>query len=186
MRRITAILLLAACVVGFWVPGVKSAQAYSLGYGRFNNATGYWTYGPLWNSSWNSAASGGAYQWTAVTDCPFTYSYNIALGNLYGNNIQALNLGATGKVGVTVYSYSTSMGIYNMKIKVNTYYPMATDGRSTAYDVQSILTHEFGHGVPLNDITNYYYATMYAYTQKGETWKRTLYSDDIAGVRAAY
>ncbi|GEM_PF-1304161 len=53
------------------------------------------------------------------------------------------------------------------------------------FDVWDIAAHEFGHYLQL-DHSPYYYATMYAYSNEGETYKRDLYSDDIAGIQAIY
>lgn len=63
------------------------------------------------------------------------------------------------------------------------------------YDVQSALTHEFGHAIGLEDIgaarpwpydltdTVRYQQTMYGFYYKGSTNKRTLDAGDIAGLQ---
>jgi hypothetical protein len=55
-----------------------------------------------------------------------------------------------------------------------------------AYDVQNIATHEIGHWVGLDDLTDAADAdlTMYGFAAGGELKKRTLASGDVAGANA--
>jgi len=55
-------------------------------------------------------------------------------------------------------------------------------------DLQNIATHEFGHGVGLNDVyqTDCSLVTMYGYSDYGETQKRTLEPPDINGLLTLY
>jgi PKD repeat protein len=55
----------------------------------------------------------------------------------------------------------------------------------TRMDYWNVSAHEFGHWLCL-DHSSYTTATMYAYVDLGETMKRTLHSDDIAGIQAIY
>lgn len=62
---------------------------------------------------------------------------------------------------------------------------------SALYDVQDVAAHEFGHTVKLdhpkvNGVYVYPDATMYYSIALGETKKRTLWSDDINGIRSVY
>jgi hypothetical protein len=61
----------------------------------------------------------------------------------------------------------------------------ATDGRAEAADLQNILVHEAGHAFGLGH-SGIASATMFPYTRYGETVKRVLDSDDIAGIRSMY
>jgi hypothetical protein len=56
------------------------------------------------------------------------------------------------------------------------------------YDAQSILTHELGHTIGLDDeyAVEYLNNTMYGYGSIGETKKDTLTSGDIAGANMIY
>ncbi|MBN2287343.1 MAG: matrixin family metalloprotease [Tissierellales bacterium] len=56
------------------------------------------------------------------------------------------------------------------------------------WDVRSVATHEIGHWLFLGDLKGGgdTEKTMYAYMDIGETKKRTLHSDDIAGVLFLY
>lgn len=62
------------------------------------------------------------------------------------------------------------------------------NGSSGCYsymDIWNIAAHEFGHFLCLDHSSNYY-ATMYAYVDYCETYKRSLHSDDINGIIAIY
>jgi hypothetical protein len=61
----------------------------------------------------------------------------------------------------------------------------STSGDSTKFDVQNIATHEFGHWSYLGHSTNTE-ATMYKYSEVGEIKKRSLHSDDLAGLVYLY
>ncbi len=74
------------------------------------------------------------------------------------------------------------------RVRFNTSWGWSTSGEAGKLDVQNIATHELGHWLLLGDL---YGAgdtekTMYGSTAYGETKKRTLESDDIAGVRHLY
>lgn len=55
-------------------------------------------------------------------------------------------------------------------------------------DLQNIATHEFGHGVGLDDIysSTYSEVTMYGYSYEGDIEKRSLEPQDIAGLQKMY
>lgn len=61
----------------------------------------------------------------------------------------------------------------------------STDGSPDRYDLQNALTHEVGHFIGLNhsDVDG---ATMRPSTARGETHKRTLARDDVAGKHFLY
>ena len=60
--------------------------------------------------------------------------------------------------------------------------------RDKAYDIQNVAAHEFGHPVGLNDLYVEIYdeLTMYGYSSKSETKKRSLESGDILGAQESY
>ena len=74
-------------------------------------------------------------------------------------------------------------------IAMNGYNYMWSDaGASGRYDVQDIAAHELGHNLVLADLysSGDYWKTMYGYSSLGETYKRDLDADDIAGIRYIY
>ncbi len=70
-------------------------------------------------------------------------------------------------------------------IRVNGNVPWGTDGARDAFDLQAALTHEVGHvlGLDHSDVPD---ATMYSEHAPGESWRRQLHEDDLAGVRHLY
>lgn len=93
-------------------------------------------------------------------------------------------------LGVTYTRYYTATGIVadvdtimNSRVKWS-WNQCTTD----TYDAQSILTHELGHWVGLDDeyTVSYVDNTMYGYGDRAETKKSTLEAGDVTGVRAIY
>jgi hypothetical protein len=70
----------------------------------------------------------------------------------------------------------------------NTCYSWSASGEAGKIDVQNVATHELGHWLTLLDLCGGGDSdkTMYGYTYAGETKKRTLDSDDIAGINYIY
>ena len=68
------------------------------------------------------------------------------------------------------------------------YYTWSSSGQNGKMDVQNIATHEIGHSLSLADLYNGgdFEKTMYGYVSSGETKKRTLHIDDIAGISYLY
>jgi hypothetical protein len=61
-------------------------------------------------------------------------------------------------------------------------------GSTTEMDLPNIATHELGHALGLGDLYKdaCNHVTMYGYSSNGETTKRSLEPDDIAGLVALY
>lgn len=87
----------------------------------------------------------------------------------------------------TTVTYDNDTGeILDADIEINhAYNEYTTDDEVVVYDLQSILTHEIGHFIGL-DHTPDFAATMNAGYQEGTIELRTLESDDIDGLCAAY
>ena len=78
--------------------------------------------------------------------------------------------------------------IVEFDIMFDTDYLWSTSGEAKKMDLQNLATHEFGHGAGLTDLYQEaaYQETMYGYSTKGETIKRSLYIGDIAGIHDLY
>ncbi|MEK6691186.1 MAG: matrixin family metalloprotease [Nitrospirota bacterium] len=142
-----------------------------------------------------SAIQSSMQTWTDVNTSSFNFIYggstsSTAHGTYDGVNIVTFgSMGSTGTLAVNAYWYYVSTGqMIDSDIKFNTNYSWATSGSSSAYDVQNVGTHEFGHSLCLKDLYNSADSekTMYGYASSGETKKRDLHSDDIAGVTFLY
>ena len=180
------IIILFVLALFISIVPAQLAQAYVVNFGHFSPPTGYWATSINFPASWVTPAINAGNAWTNVTNCDFSYVRNQTLGALYSNYLSNSNWGDA-ELALTGYSVDCmdDNAIYDMDIRMNTYFTWSTSGAPTAYDVQNCLTHEFGHGTPLGH-TSYTAATMYRYSYPGETKKRSLYFDDIDGLRAIY
>ncbi len=93
-----------------------------------------------------------------------------------------------GVIAVTYLWYNpASKQMVEFDMVFNNYYLWRTDGADNAMDLQNIATHEFGHN-GLSDLKSSkdQALTMYAYSDLGETIKRTLGTGDMLGIQKLY
>jgi len=144
-----------------------------------------------------AALLAGLQTWTDVGSSRFVFTYGgpttktfAQHGNNDGENIIVFGpMGATGTLAQNNYWYLTGSGfIVDSDIQFNTTYSWNTTGGAGYYDVQNVGTHEQGHTLCLADLyTGADSAkTMYGYAASGETKKRTLDPDDVAGITYLY
>lgn len=177
-RMLVGTLLIAIFLINTVIPA--SAYDYS-GYKWNTNFAGYQRDSSV-PSSWSSAIDAAASAWNN-TGAGFTFKKMITNNKIYCTDAGATYLGKASP---------TRSGGYNTGYKMyfNTYYTWSTasGGESGKYDVQSVATHEFGHWLTLYDLYNSTDSekTMYQWTASNEIKKRSLHSDDIAGIRYIY
>jgi hypothetical protein len=178
-RMLIITLLLTIFLVNMAAP--VSAYSYS-GYKWNANYVAYQKDSSV-PSSWSSAISASASAWN---NAGATFSIQPMITN---NKIYCQNDGNTGYVGLAV---PTRSGVYNTRylMYVNSYYPMSTasGGETGKFDVQSIVTHEFGHWLTLWDVYGSANSTktMFITTYTNDISKRSLDADDIAGIKYIY
>jgi hypothetical protein len=91
-----------------------------------------------------------------------------------------------GAVAVDVFFFSTpGFQIFESDMVFNPATNFSTLLTANRQDIQSVATHEAGHGVGL-DHSPIVGSTMYPATASGASHPRTLSSDDIAGLRSLY
>jgi hypothetical protein len=110
-------------------------------------------------------------------------------------NMVGFAKGAGGAVGITRFWIDTSTDtVVEFDILLSSNFPWSTtlngnvedcSGTQGAFDVQAVLTHELGHPVGLEHVTDDA-QTMYGFVATGETRKRTLADGDTAGVIEVY
>ena len=105
-----------------------------------------------------------------------------------GNNV--VDWGSYSNNGVIAVTMIWSIGnrIVETDLRMNTHYIWSLTAEKEKMDIQSILTHEFGHWAGLNDLykNKDYWLTMYGYADYGQDWKQTLGLGDINGLIAVY
>jgi len=173
-------------VVGMLLPVLSSAYVYP-GYYWHSGQAGYDYYGVP--ASWWDAINAAADTWSnAGADFEFSWEIwsedSIILYDLSGGIVAS----------TTVWRSGNSINRVRTKIDTSGR-EWSTWGESGKYDVQNVMTHEFGHWLTLGDITcqdsvdtddPYTEVTMYIYFEPGETKKRSLEEDDKLGIRSIY
>ncbi len=162
------------------------------------------------SQNWLDVIETGALTWNKVKGAYFAFSYGgtttvSSLGRDYtnlvyfdatyqnftpGSNTIAFSSTFTSGGGSGFHAVESDL-IYNAGG-----YPPSTTGNPAQMDLQSIITHEFGHHLGLghagpagsppgvgNSIPE---ATMYGTASLGDTTERSLHIDDIMGVIAIY
>ena len=92
-------------------------------------------------------------------------------------------------LAATLTGYYTGNTIYDADVYTNTRYnyysSRETDGCSSEYDIDGIMTHEVGHVIGIGH-SNVADATMYPSVSACNSGNRTLESDDIAAKNDLY
>jgi hypothetical protein len=91
----------------------------------------------------------------------------------------------TGTAVVWLVQRGGQILIEEADVLVNPEFPLATDGRETAIDIQSIVTSLLGTALGLSS-SPIGAATMFPYNEPGLVHKRSLHTDDVAGMRHVY
>jgi len=137
---------------------IPSAWAYPFGVGM---------------AQWSNA--GAKFRFVTSTNS----GHNVALKYLWFESALALTYIREG-----IGNRTTS----DRDIDFNSKYSWDVNGASNKYDAHAVFVHELGHWLTLGDLYNSVDTekTMYGKAGLGETKKRTLHSDDIAGIRGIY
>jgi hypothetical protein len=132
-------------------------------------------------ATWNAAGANFSFNYGGTTSAT-GYSRNGV------NEILWRNLGDVDTVAQTVYWYDYNNNLLECDMEFNDYFLFYTSvPASNAYDVHTVALHELGHYLLLNDLYNSSDSAkvMYGYVSTGTT-KRSLDSDDIAGIQNIY
>lgn len=136
----------------------------------------------------------GASAWNRVKGSSFKFIYrgrttSRNFNKKDGRNIVSFGSLDKGYVGLNQYWYRTRTGyLFDSDIRFSTRVKWSRKKAKTAYDLQSVAAHEFGHSLCLLDL---YKAsdkakTMYGISYYGQTHPRTLHPADKRGIQALY
>ncbi len=142
-----------------------------------------------------AAVNAAVEAWDVVTDDDlFTYAGTTEKDwyELDGQNtVSWVRFIPRDNIAVAVMWYDpNTMIIYEFDIVFNAFHRWGVGPikKDRAFDIQNIATHEYGHPTGLDDLYDELYRelTMYGYSSKGETEKRTLEEGDVAGAQYLY
>ncbi|WP_048124869.1 matrixin family metalloprotease [Methanosarcina lacustris] len=172
-------LLLTALLVNMASP----ASAYQYNGRYWHQGYAQYTKDSSIPSSWSTPLASAANTWNNAGTNFFFYQISC------NNKLYYKLLGDISILAVTHEVYSgDSMLSCTVDFNKDFGALWSTSGEQYHYDVQNVATHEFGHWLSLGDL--YTSAdtekTMYYTISLGETKKRTLHSDDIAGIQSIY
>ena len=188
LKQFVSIILAVICLLS------SSISAYAYGFtsgGKFNSVPITFYVNTGTNSkyitdfqnalnTWNNAGFGTLFVYGGTRAVLTATSMDSV------NGVTFVNRGSTVALANTTIYCDSSGTIYEANIEVNTHYTFKCTSDSllvNGYDMQSMFTHELGHALGLDE-SMYIDATMYFNMPINETKKRTLHSDDIAGLAA--
>ncbi len=133
-------------------------------------------------STWNNAGYGTMFTYGGTTG--YVPPVNTPNGQ---NGVRTIALGVLADYAVTTDYYNTATGIIQeADISVNSSHQYFVSLAGTGADLVSVFTHELGHALGLGEEKYNTEATMYEGMPYNETKKRTLDSDDLAGLDVLY
>ncbi|WP_223068305.1 matrixin family metalloprotease [Paenibacillus caui] len=199
LRKYKTIALVSTIMLFSFVFGVYSAFAYNIGHdGGFSPTPTVVRPLSTFAAETKTALSNAASAWNGVGLGTLVTRGTDTSNTTYPND-NDINEVTKGYRGTNTYlmqaTYVTQEYVWKdnnlywcnteVDIDVNISYPWSTTGTSTAYDLQSVFTHELGHLLGLSH-SNVSDATMWPTISKGDTSWRTLATDDINGITAIH
>ncbi|MBI1871338.1 MAG: matrixin family metalloprotease [Chlamydiae bacterium] len=137
-------------------------------------------------NAWNQA--GACFSFGSVTN--IISDSSLTSKKQDGVNVLTFGVPESGAFATTYYWYYSSGQLIECDTVFDNTLTWAVPGcnNRSAYDLQNVATHEFGHWLCLNDLTSRLdiLETMFLYGLPGGCQKQTLYSGDIAGIQAIY
>ncbi len=187
MKHRTRVLIGTLLLTIFLVSTIFPASAYSYSGNKWNTNYVVPKKDSTIPSSWSSALTAATNTWNNAGSS-FTFRWMTSAAQ---NTLSYSSLGSSGPIALSYPDVNQNTGyLTRCTITFNSDYSWSTSsgGTTGCYDVQSIATHEFGHWLRLLDLYGSADTekTMYGYANTKETKKRSLDSDDIAGIRSIY
>ncbi len=199
MRKTLAIIVLHILVFTFST-GIASAYSAS-GYEWLSGQVTYYVNNSFASSFITAMKTSDATWDAAGADFEFVYggttSRNPNVWAHTSDSYSSVGYYNNGNTGVQAEVTALASGSYMTEADatLNTYYGFTTTGAAGKYDVQDIMTHEFGHFLMLLDLSyagspsycsSSAMSTMCGYSYPGMTYRRSLRTDDKDGIKSIY
>ena len=202
MKRMQFIVsLLVIFIASFWCSSAFAYKVKKIKNGKIikwnTNTVTYYV-----NTSGGPPDSLAAIQaamktWTDVHSSSFHFVYGGTTTSTVRNPDDGINIIYFGKirnkarVARNYVQWNKESGeLYDSDIVFNTAHKLNAADKcpEDSYDIQSVLTHELGHSLTLNELCKQTHEekTMYWKENKGDTKKRTLDRDDVDGISHLY
>jgi len=155
-----------------------SAYSYS-GY-KWQSGSAYYAIDSTVPSSWSTAISNAKNAWNNAGS-----SFRFYAGS---GNSKLYYAGLDTRYVALTWPHGSGGQLTYCETFFNNNLAWSTSGAPGYFDVQNVATHELGHWLDLLDLygSGDTEATMYYQIEPGELKKRSLNSDDIAGIRSIY
>lgn len=145
------------------------------------------------DATWDAAGSKFRLNYSGTTSRnPNIYSSSYTADGY--SDIGYSNAGSTFTLALT-WGASSGTIMSERDTTFNTYYNFTTTGAAGKYDVQDVMTHEFGHWLNLIDLSSSGYPSFCGFSMEDtlcdsigpeETRKRSLSTDDKNGIISIY
>lgn len=167
----------------------SGASPYTLAGYHWAGAAAAYEYGANLPSGWQGSVDAAAGTWNGAGS-RLRISHDPATGGTSsvrdGKNIVCMGSLPSGVLATTYTWYSTSTHVASeADIVLSNTQSMTVGGSPASVDVQSVLTHEFGHFAGLDHVSDVTH-TMYPSIPNASRIYRTLCDGDILGVRTVY
>jgi hypothetical protein len=156
-------------------------------------ATSFRNIDPGWYAMTDNSATRamGEWHWSSCAKIGFGYQLdlkNINLGRDGSNGIVAGPIDDFGGILGQTYSWYSGDYVTEVDVIIDSAEPWGSAGESNKFDLQSVLTHEFGHLWRLDDLkdASCTQETMFWSSDLGATFRRTLSCGDKKGVQTIY
>ncbi|MCX5753171.1 MAG: PKD domain-containing protein [Candidatus Krumholzibacteria bacterium] len=148
---------------------------------------------PGWTSISNNTAirAMSEWHWNSCAKIGFSYDLNLrSVGRARDgyNAVYAAPIDEFGGILAQTYTWHSGEYVTEVDVTVDSGEPWGINGESNKFDLQSVLTHEFGHVWGLDDLTDpsCMTETMFWSTDLGATFRRTMSCGDKRGVQTIY
>lgn len=167
----------------------SGASPYTLAGYHWAGAAATYLYGSNLPAAWRGTVDAAVATWNAAGS-KLRISRDPATGGTSatrdGKSIVCMGSLPSGVLGTTYTWYSTTTHVVSeADVVLTTDLPMTIGGSPTSVDVQSVLTHEFGHFCGLDHVSDVT-QTMYPSIPNDSQIYRTLCDGDLLGVRTIY